>query len=196
MHAVKFQYYYWVRWCNLAANIDEGEKLERAEAKKTLIDQVGIEGELIALYEKTAGDVSNKAVQQMLRMIRHDSQKHIMMLSVVIGFLDGEEVYMKDRVSLADSLKRHLELEKESIKRGEMLLNQRWLRDRKGYKAIVESWVEDEKRHHKFLKELLDKPYIPISSDDFAAVFRDEDFFENRYKSSKAYYAKYDKISQ
>jgi hypothetical protein len=121
-------------------------------------------------------------------MIRHDSQKHVMMLSVVVDFLEGKEVFMQDRKGLADSLKRHLELEMESIQRGEALLKHGWLRDRKGYRTIVESWVEDEKRHHKFLKELSDKPFTPISSDDFSSAFRDEDFFEERYKRSKAFW--------
>jgi hypothetical protein len=46
---------------------------------------------------------------------------------------------MQDRKGLADSLKRHLELEKESIQKGETLLKQNWLQDRKGYKAKIES---------------------------------------------------------
>jgi rubrerythrin len=174
----------------LAAHIDESELKERAEAKKILRDQIIIEGELIGLYEKTAKDVPNEIVKQMLRMIMHDSQKHIMMLGILVDFLDGKEVFTQDRKGLVDTLKRHLELEKESIHKGETLLNQSWLRDRKGYRTIVESWVEDERRHHKFLKELSDKPYIPISSDDFAAVFRDEDFFEERYKRSQAFWEK------
>ena len=57
----------------------------------------------------------------------------------------------------------------------------------KGFKVIIESWVEDERRHHKFLKELSEKPYAPIGSDVFASAFRDEDFFGERYKGSKAF---------
>jgi len=113
-----------------------------------------------------------------------------MMLNLVVDFLDGKEVFMQDKKGLADTLKRHLELEKESIQKGEHLLKQAWLQDRKGYKAIIESWVEDEKRHHKFLKELSDKPFTPISSDDFALAFKDEEFFEERYRRSKAYWEK------
>jgi len=174
----------------LADPIYQRELDVREEGKKILRDQIIVEGVLIGLYEKTANDIPNEIVQQMLRMIRHDSQKHIMMLSILVDFLDGKEVFTQDRKSLVDTLKRHLELEKESIHKGETLLNQSWLRDRKGYRTIVESWVEDERRHHKFLKELSDKPYIPISSDDFAAVFRDEDFFEERYKRSQAFWEK------
>ena len=174
----------------MAAHIDKRELDEREEAKKILRDQIIVEGVLIGLYEKTANDIPNEIVQQMLRMIRHDSQKHIMMLKIIVDFLDGKEVFTQDRKGLVDTLKKHLELEKESIHKGETLLNQSWLRDRKGYRTIIESWVEDERRHHKFLKELSEKPYIPISSDDFAAVFRDEDFFEERYRRSKAFWEK------
>jgi rubrerythrin len=81
----------------LAAHIDERELNEREEAKKILRDQITIEGELIGLYEKTAKDIPNEIVQQMLRMIRHDSQKHIMMLKIIVDFLDGKEVFTQDR---------------------------------------------------------------------------------------------------
>jgi rubrerythrin len=174
----------------LAAHIDEIDLEQREEAKKLLTEQIQIEGELITLYEKTANEVSNELVQQMMKIIKHDSQKHIMMLSIVMGFLEGKEIYIQDRQSLTNSLKRHLELEEQSINRGEKLLRHSWLESRKGYKAIVESWGEDEKRHHKFLKELSEKPYTPIKSDDFASAFKDEAFFENRYKSSKAFWEK------
>jgi rubrerythrin len=174
----------------LAAHIDERELNEREEARKILRDQIMIEGELIGLYEKSVQEIPNVLVQQMLRLIRHDSQKHVMMLGVVLDFLEGKEVFMQDRVGLADSLKRHLELEKESIQKGELLLKQGWLRDRKGYRTIIESWVEDEKKHHRVLKDLSDKPYTPINSDDFSAAFRDEAFFEERYRRSKAYWEK------
>ena len=129
-------------------------------------------------------------------MIRHDSQKHVMMLGVVVNFLEGKEVFMQDRKDLADSLKRHLELERESIQNGERILKYGWLRDRKGYRTIVESWIEDEKRHHKFLKDLSDKPFIPMSSDDLLTAFRDEDFMEERYRRSKAYLEKNKETSQ
>ena len=174
----------------MAAHLNERDLADREEAKKVLRDQLLIEGELIGLYEKTVNEIPSVLVQQMLRMIRHDSQKHIMMLNVLVDFLDGKEVFMHDRKGLAESLKRHLELEKESIQKGVTLLKQAWLSDRKGYRTIIESWVEDEKRHHKFLKELSDKPFTPISSDDFASAFRDEEFFEERYRKSKVFWEK------
>lgn len=180
----------------MTAHLNEKDLADREEAKKTLRDQILIEGELISLYENTVNEISNPLVQQMLKMIKHDSQKHIMMLNIIVDFLEGKEVYMQDRKGLANSLKRHLELEKESIQNGEALLKKEWLQDRKGYKAIIESWVEDEKRHHKFLKELSDKPFTPISSNDFASAFRDEEFFDERYRKSKAYWEKNKETNQ
>jgi rubrerythrin len=180
----------------LAAHLNERDVADRGEAKKVLRDQILIEGELISLYEKTANEIPNPLVQQMLKMIRHDSQKHIMMLNVIVDFLEGKEIFMQDRRGLADSLKRHLELEEKSIQNGEALLKKEWLQDRKGYKAIIENWVEDEKRHHKFLKELSEKPFTPISSNDFASAFRDEEFFDERYRESKAYWEKNKDIKQ
>ena len=174
----------------MAAHVDERELEQKEEAKKLLKEQILIEGELITLYEKTANEISNELVQQMMKIIRHDSQKHIMMLNTVMGFLEGKEIYIQDRQSLVNSLTRHLELEKQSIQRGETLLRHSWLDSRKGFKTIIESWVEDERRHHKFLKELSDKPFTPIRSDDFASAFRDEEFFEERYKSSKTFFEK------
>ncbi|MCJ7632732.1 hypothetical protein MUP77_10130, partial [Candidatus Bathyarchaeota archaeon] len=133
-------------------------------------------------------EIPNKAIQQMLRMIRQDSQKHITMLQTADDIINGQEVLMQDRKGLAESLKVHLELEKESIEKGERLLCYKWLQDKKGLKTIIESWRDDEKRHHKFLKELSEKPFVPISSDDWATLFRDEEFFEERYTRSKAYW--------
>ncbi len=79
----------------MAAHIDKHELTEREEAKKILRDQIAIEGELIALYEKSVQEIPNVLIQQMLRTIRHDSQKHISMLSVLVDFLDGKEVYAR-----------------------------------------------------------------------------------------------------
>lgn len=100
---------------------------------------------------------------------------------------------MSDRKNLALNLEKHLELEKKSIERGEQLLNYRWLTNRKGLSAMIENWREDEKRHHKFLKELAEKPFIPINPDDFVAIFRnDEEYLEGRYLQSKKYQQKHE----
>jgi hypothetical protein len=180
----------------MAAFMDDRELTEMKEATQILRNQITVEGELISLYEKTINEAPNKAVQLLLRMIRHDSQKHMTMLQAADDIINGQEVYMQDREELAKSLKRHLELEKESIENGEKLLRYVWLQDRKGLKTIIESWRDDEKRHHKLLKDLSEKSFIHVNSDEFFSAFRDEEFFEERYKRSKAYLEKKEKISK
>lgn len=105
-------------------------------------------------------------------------------------------MYIQDRKTLADSLVKHLKLEKQSIERGDKLLNYAWLQDKKGLRALIESWRDDEKRHHRFLKELSEKQFISISSNDLASVFRDEEFFEKRYQTSKEFRKKLEETAK
>ena len=172
----------------LAGYIGEAEKKERDEAIEKITEQIKIEGELIGLYEKTVAQIDNKPLQLMLRMIMRDSQKHIEILQAAIEIIKGQDILIKDRKEIEISLKKHLELEQASITRGDNLLKNSWLRDNKGLSSLIESWRDEEKRHHKFLKELSDKSFIPINSTEFASVFRDETFFEDRYQKSKKFW--------
>jgi len=53
----------------MASYVDEYELKQKKEASELLREQILIEGELIALYEKTINETQNMAIQQMLRMI-------------------------------------------------------------------------------------------------------------------------------
>ncbi|MBN1682847.1 hypothetical protein JW865_04770 [Candidatus Bathyarchaeota archaeon] len=172
----------------MAARISEVEKTERDEAIKTINHQIKIEGELISLYEKTFQETDNKPLGMLFRTIMRDSQKHIEILQTAIEIIKGQDILIKDREEIKTNLKKHLELEEDSINRGDNLLKFNWLRENKGLASLIESWRDDEKRHHKFLKELSEKPFILINSNDFASVFRDETFFEDRYVRSKKYW--------
>jgi rubrerythrin len=54
-------------------------------------------------------------------------------------------------------------------------------------KELIEIWRDDEKRHHRALKELANKTYFRLGSNDMVALFRDEKFLEGRYKSAKKF---------
>ncbi|MDQ1281043.1 MAG: Rubrerythrin protein [Thermoproteota archaeon] len=114
-------------------------------------------------------------------MIQIDSKKHAEMLQVALEILQGQEILIKDRRSLKINLKEHLELERESIYKGNELLDYKWLTEREGLRLLIKNWRDDELKHHKFLKGLSEKSYIPISSDDFVAVLREEEYLEKRY---------------
>jgi hypothetical protein len=88
----------------------------------------------------------------MLHMIMFDSQKHIEALQTVIDNLEGRDILKDDRMDLREGLRRHIELELESIKAAEKVLDYSWLRKIPGLKEIIEAWRDDEKRHHRILR--------------------------------------------
>ena len=169
----------------MAAFIDETESKEREQALEILNEQIRVEGKLIELYEQTIDEIDNKPIQQMFRMIRTDSIKHIEMLQSAQDIIRGQDILIEDRKDLKANLEKHLELEKASIEKGDQLLRYEWIRDNKGLRTLIENWRSEEKRHHNFLKKLSEKPYIPISPYDWVGVFRDEEFLEERYLRSK-----------
>ncbi len=171
----------------MAIDRDTEEKEEVVEALKK---QLKIEGELVGLYEKHERETENKAMKRLMQMYRLDSQRHINILQAAIEVIQGEEVYIEDRAPLAETLKQHLELEKEALDNANKILNRTWVNENKGLKGLLELWRNDERRHHKGLKTLTDKPYFQIGSNDMVALFRGEDFLEERYRRSKEFKAK------
>ena len=121
-------------------------------------------------------------------MIMFDSQKHMVSLQAAIDIIEGKDVLTEDRKGLKEGLKRHIELEMESIKAAEKTLKHLWVQNTAGLKVLLETWRDEEKRHHKILKQLSEKPYIKI--DQMHAAFRDNYFFEERYLRSKQFLEK------
>ena len=172
----------------MAAVIGDSEKEQRQEVVEILKKQINIEGELIAQYKNYGEKLENAPVRQMLRMIMLDSQKHIVSLQAAIDIIEGRDVLTEDRKELKNGLKRHIELELESIKAAEKTLDNVWVRNTPGLKVLLEAWRDEEKRHHKTLKQLSEQPFIKI--DQMHAAFRDVDFFEERYLRSKRFQEK------
>lgn len=165
----------------------ERDKKQKAEAAEILREQLGVEGQLVGLYEESEREVSNKAVKRVMQMFRLDSQRHINIIQAAIEIIEGEDVFLEDREPLRESLKKHLELEAEALKKANMLLRKQWIDETKGLKNLIELWRDDEKRHHKSLKEIINKPYLRLASNDMVTLFRDEVFLEERYKRGKEY---------
>ena len=174
----------------MAAVIGEREKEERREVVEILKNQISIERELIAQYKDYGGKLENIPVRRILQMIMFDSQKHMVSLHAAIDIIEGKDVLMEDRKGLKEGLKRHIELEMESIKAAEKILKHLWVQNTRGLKVLLESWRDEEKRHHKILKQLSETPYIKIDQMGLQAAFREEDFFEERYLSSKRFLEK------
>jgi rubrerythrin len=174
----------------MAAVIGENEREERKKAVEVLKEQIKIEGELINQYKIFGEKIKNIPVRRMLHMIMFDSQKHIETLQTAIDIIEERDVLKDDRIALREGLKRHIELEIESVKAAEKVLKYSWVQNRGGLKLLLESWMDDEKRHHKALRQLSKKPFIQIDPNDFVTLFKGEEFLEERYLRSKRFLEK------
>ena len=59
----------------------------RSEAIETLKEQLGIEGQLVGLYEEYELSSENKAMKRVMQMFRLDSQRHINIIQAAIEII-------------------------------------------------------------------------------------------------------------
>jgi len=137
---------------------DERDEKERQEAIRLLREQMQIEGELVGLYERTAGEISSQPVRHLLHMINMDSRKHIDICQTAIEILEGGDVLREEKGALLAGMEEHLRLEEESIERDNKILRNIWIRENKALTELIRSMRDDEKRHHQALKRLSRKP--------------------------------------
>ena len=166
---------------------EKWEEEDRKEIVETLTEQLEIEGQLVGLYEEYEHGTENKALKRVMRMFRLDSQRHINILQAVIEIIEGEDMLIEDKKDLKESLVKHLELEAEAIKKANKVLGKQVINETQGLKILLEIWRDDEKRHHKALKELSTKTFYQLGVNDMVALFRDEEFLEERYLRAKQF---------
>jgi hypothetical protein len=167
--------------------VDERDNKEKAEVVEDLKKQIQIEGELVGLYENRERASENSAMKRIMQMFRLDSQRHINILQAAIEIIEGEEIYIQDRKPLAETFKKHIELEAEALQKANKILNKIWVNENKGLKNLIQTWRDDEKRHHNALRTITSKTYIRLSSNDWVAMFREEEFLEERHKRHKEF---------
>jgi hypothetical protein len=166
---------------------EKWEEEDREEIVETLTEQLEIEGQLVGLYEEYEHGTENKALKRVMQMFRLDSQRHINILEAVVEVIEEEDVLIEDKKDLKESLVKHLELEAEAIKMANKVLGKQIINETLGLKMLLEIWRDDEKRHHKALKELSTKTFYQLGFTDMAALFRDEEFLEKRYLKARQF---------
>ncbi len=132
---------------------------EKAKALRLMGDQLKTEEQLVELYETTAGFIVGEPARWLLHMLQMDSRKHIEIFRMTIEILEGREVSVEDRMEISTGLKKHMELEKASIERGEELKRNPWVRDNSGLSRLLETWSRDEREHHRALQRLRDEGF-------------------------------------
>jgi len=158
--------------------IKEREEREKADLMDLLSKQIQVEGELVGLYDKTVEEIKSPPVKHLLHMIRMDSMKHIDIFQVAMEVFQGDDILKPEKKELAERLKRHIELEKDSIERSKQILKNTWISEIKGLKELMERWRDDEKEHHRTLMKLTEKEFFRVSPTEWVGIFQD---LEERY---------------
>lgn len=136
--------------------------------------QIELEQQIINTAEKTAKNIENIAVREMILGIAMDSRKHESLLNTVIG-LQERFALIDEKLTnqLRQNLEEHIRLEKRAIDTYQKLLDN--LKDEKE-KIIIRFILKDEIRHHKFLKQLHKHLVEKIT-------FTDEDYWDWAWKN-------------
>lgn len=121
---------------------------------------IKIEERAVELYKKTAKTLSNAAVRLLIDELGMDSGKHANMYRTVervlketpYSFRDFDESRWIDKEVAKRDLKQHIEVERKMI---ELLEDQIKSVKQPTIKAIFEHILEDEKRHHKVLMQVI-----------------------------------------
>ena len=161
------------------------EEREKEEVIELLRQQLKVEGELIGLYEKTGGEIMSIPVRHLLHSIQLDSRKHIDICQTAIEVLQGEDIVKAEKKELIEGLRRHIELEKDSIERDNKILDNVWIRENKGLRALINKMRDDEKEHHKVLVKLTDKEFFRVSPTEWIGIFQDLEARYEKYERKK-----------
>ena len=129
------------------------------------IIEKGLEVELlnIKMIQETEKELKSAPIKLMLYQIRMDSTKHAEILKNLLELVKGKshqelyefrlERYVGQTLSKRE-LQAHCDREKEMIERYEKAVS---MTDNPGLKMILEYLVDDEKRHHKMLMDLINR---------------------------------------
>ncbi len=145
---------------------------EKAEALNLMKEQLETEERLVELYKKTAKLIVGEPARWLLHMLKMDSRKHVEIFRMAIEILEGREVSREDRIEIATGLKKHLELEKSSVERGEKLMRNPWVRDNSGLSRLMEAWSGDEREHHRSLQRLKEEGFMRENALDAYTNYR------------------------
>ena len=121
---------------------------------------IKIEKKAVELYQETAKTVDNAAVKLLIDELGMDSGKHAKMYQTIervlkeqpYSFKDFHEEKWTDKLVAKRDLAEHIEVEKHMI---EILEEQIKVVTQPTIKAILEHILEDEKRHHKILMQVI-----------------------------------------
>lgn len=102
--------------------------------------------------DKQVRRTRNRVIKLLLHGIVLDSMKHIDMLETMIDLLTGSVVPEAERDELGKELKRHIQVEKDSLDRLEGVIGRT---EDKGVRFLLQNIASDERRHHTVLDQII-----------------------------------------
>jgi hypothetical protein len=124
------------------------------------------------MYEETRPLVTSESAAWLLHMLQMDSRKHIAILNLAAEILEGRRIGYPTRREVSVGLEKHLELERESIERAKRLRTNRHVKENSGLSRLLETWADEERRHHLALQRLRDEKYARVDAFDAYTQYR------------------------
>jgi rubrerythrin len=128
---------------------------QKDELTEFLRKQIEVENEIVKSLNKSLGDIQNPTVKGVLKGISLDSVKHSEMYASAIMLLTSvsQALTQENLDKQRDLVEKHIRMEAELIKKIEKTLPT--VENRK-VKLLLNAILEDEKRHHGLLKNILE----------------------------------------
>ena len=117
--------------------------------------QINIENKIVSSLSEALGELGNPAVKGVLKGISLDSRKHSEMYGAAIKLLTSisPPLTQKNLDKQKELVEKHMQMEAELIKE---LHKQAPNIENEKVKLLVNGILQDEKRHHQLLKEVLE----------------------------------------
>ena len=117
--------------------------------------QIAIEQEIVASLNKSVADIGNPTVKGVLKGISLDSVKHAEMYGSAVKLLTSvSQALTQENLDEQRTLvEKHIQLESELIEKIWKVLP---TVENEKVKLLLSAILEDEKRHHALLKEILE----------------------------------------
>lgn len=112
-----------------------------------------LESKAVASAYDMMSKTSNPLVKMIMDLIMHDSEKHKLVLQMIIDSLTREAIYISpdEFRALSEKLNRHMETEQEAIRLAQAALDKCTL---VSTHFLLSYLIADEKKHHNLMARL------------------------------------------
>ena len=127
--------------------------MDKDETLAFIEKQIDLEYRIIEIVKENVDKLGNAFIKELLLGISMDSNKHATLLKSLKKAVEGPTPFIstEERNKIAKGIEKHIQMEATAIETyGELVEKS----DNEQVKTIAAMIREDEKRHHKLLKEM------------------------------------------